>query len=98
MGEKVSGLAEVRRRIAEAASRAERDAADISLIAVSKTLGTEVIEPAIAAGHRTFGENRVQEAQAKWPALRQRYPDLHVSLVGPLQTNKVWDAVALFDA
>jgi PLP dependent protein len=91
-------LNDVRARVAAAASRAGRDPAAIRVIAVSKTLDAAAIEPVLAAGHLDFGENRVQEAQRKWPQLRQRFPDLTLSLVGPLQTNKARDAVALFDA
>jgi pyridoxal phosphate enzyme (YggS family) len=72
--------------------------AQITLIAVSKTHGEERIRPVLEAGHRVFGENRVQEAKAKWPALRAAFPDIALHLVGPLQSNKVADAVALFDA
>jgi PLP dependent protein len=97
----VPGVAErlndVRARVAAAARRAGRDPAAIRVIAVSKTFDAAAIEPVLAAGHRDFGENRVQEAQRKWPRLRQRFPDLTLSLIGPLQTNKVRDAVALFD-
>lgn len=90
-------LAEVKARIAAAAKRAGRDPAEVTLIAVSKTFAGEAIEPVIAAGQREFGENRVQEAFSKWPALREQYPDLRLHLIGPLQTNKVRDAVRLFD-
>jgi pyridoxal phosphate enzyme (YggS family) len=90
-------LRAVRARIAAAAKAAGRDAADIVLVAVSKTQPPERIAAALAAGHRVFGENRVQEAVAKWPALRQVAPDLKLHLIGPLQTNKVREAVALFD-
>ena len=90
-------LAEVRSRIAAAARAAGRDPAEVTLVAVSKTFGAERIRPALAAGQRVFGENRVQEAEAKWPALRAQVPDLVLHLIGPLQTNKVRDAVALFD-
>ncbi|MGH6718608.1 MAG: YggS family pyridoxal phosphate-dependent enzyme [Alphaproteobacteria bacterium] len=90
-------LAAVKARIAAAARAAGRDPDAITLVAVAKTLGPEKIEPALVAGHRVFGENRVQEAKAKWPGLRQHYPDLVLHLIGPLQTNKVRDAVALFD-
>jgi PLP dependent protein len=90
-------LAEIRRRIAAAATAAGRDPAAVALVAVSKTHGIERIEAALGAGHRLFGENRVQEAAAKYPALKARYPDLELHLVGPLQTNKVADAIALFD-
>jgi PLP dependent protein len=91
-------LAEVRRRIAQAGAEAERDPAGVTLVAVSKTFGAEAIEPVIAAGQRVFGENRVQEAKAKWPALRELHPDLALHLIGPLQSNKAKEAVALFDA
>ena len=92
------GLADVRRRIAMAAAAAARAPQEITLIAVSKTFGPEAILPVIAAGQRIFGENRVQEAKAKWPALRERHGGIALHLIGPLQTNKVADAVALFDA
>lgn len=91
-------LAAVRARIAAAAAEAGRDAAAVTLIAVGKVQPVERVEAALAAGHRVFGENRVQEAQGKWPALRERYPDIELHLIGPLQTNKVREAVALFDA
>lgn len=91
-------LAEISSRIARAARDAGRKAEDIALIAVSKTYGAENIQPLIDAGHRLFGENRVQEAQAKWPALREAHPDLSLHLVGQLQSNKAAEAVALFDA
>lgn len=81
-----------------AASGARRDPASVELIAVSKTFGADDIRPVIAAGQRAFGENRVQEAQTKWPALRAEFPDLKLHLIGPLQSNKARDAVALFDA
>ena len=70
----------------------------VTLIAVSKTFGADAIEPAIAAGQHVFGENRVQEAKAKWPALKARHPDIALHLIGPLQSNKAKEAVALFDA
>jgi PLP dependent protein len=91
------GLAEVRREIEAACRKASRDPASVTLVAITKTFGPDVIEPAIAAGQRIFGENRVQEAKAKWPPLRARHPDLELHLVGPLQSNKAKDAVALFD-
>jgi pyridoxal phosphate enzyme (YggS family) len=91
-------LAEVRRRIAQAGAEAERDPSGVTLVAVSKTFGAEAIGPVIAAGQRVFGENRVQEAKAKWPALRELHPDLALHLIGPLQSNKAKEAVALFDA
>jgi pyridoxal phosphate enzyme (YggS family) len=69
----------------------------VHLVCVSKTYGADAIEPVLAAGQRVFGENRVQEARDKWPALRERYPDIELHLIGPLQTNKVREALALFD-
>lgn len=96
-GTVASRLAAVRAAIARAAAEAGRDPAAITLVAVSKTNPVEAIAEAIAAGQRVFGENRVQEAQAKFPALRQRYPDLELRLIGHLQSNKAGDAVALFD-
>jgi PLP dependent protein len=91
-------LASVQSRIADAAQAAKRDPASVRLIAVTKTFGPEHILPVLDAGHRLFGENRVQEAKAKWPPLRARCPDLELHLIGPLQSNKARDAVALFDA
>ncbi|MBM3623182.1 MAG: YggS family pyridoxal phosphate-dependent enzyme [Alphaproteobacteria bacterium] len=92
-----AALAEVRARIAAAARAAARDPAAVTLVAVSKTHGAERVEELLQAGQRVFGENRVQEAQAKFPGLKTRYPDLELHLIGPLQTNKARDAVALFD-
>jgi pyridoxal phosphate enzyme (YggS family) len=92
-----AGLADVRREIEAACRRASRDPSEVTLVAITKTFAADVIEPAIDAGHRVFGENRVQEAKAKWPPLKERYPDLELHLVGPLQSNKAKDAVALFD-
>ena len=74
-----------------------RIAGRAQLVAVSKTLNVEEIEPVLIAGQRLFGENRVQEAQSKWPELRLRYPDVELHLLGPLQSNKVSEAVAVFD-
>ncbi|WP_066647531.1 MULTISPECIES: YggS family pyridoxal phosphate-dependent enzyme [Sphingomonas] len=91
-------LAAVQARIAAAARLASRDPSEIALIAVSKTQSADAIMPLIAAGHRVFGENRVQEAQAKWPALRDASPDIGLHLIGQLQSNKADEAVALFDA
>ncbi len=91
-------LTAVRAEIARACRDAGRDPASVTLIAVAKTFGADAIEPVIAAGQRVFGENRVQEAKAKWPALRARYGDLELHLVGSLQSNKAKEAVALFDA
>src|SRR5256884_6647057 len=92
------GLSKVRTEIARACRDAGRDPASVTLVAVSKTFGAEAIEPVIAAGQRVFGENRVQEAKAKWLPLRSLYPGLELHLIGPLQSNKAKDAVALFDA
>jgi pyridoxal phosphate enzyme (YggS family) len=90
-------LAAVNARIAAAARGAGRAAGDVTLVAVGKTHPAEAIEAALAAGQRVFGENRVQEAQRKFEALKNRFPDLVLHLVGPLQSNKARDAVALFD-
>lgn len=91
-------LGHVQAEIAKACRIALREPADVTLVAVSKTQPAEAIAGLIAAGQRVFGENRVQEAQAKFPALREQHPDLHLHLVGQLQSNKADDAVALFDA
>jgi PLP dependent protein len=93
-----AALAEVKARIAAAARESGRDPATVNLVAVAKTHSAATVETALAAGHRLFGENRVQEAAGKWPDLRARYPDVALHLIGPLQTNKVRDAVRLFDA
>jgi PLP dependent protein len=93
-----ASLGAVLARIAAAARGAGRDPASVRLVAVSKTHPADAVQSALDAGHRMFGENRVQEAAAKYPALRARRPDLSLHLIGPLQTNKVRDAVALFDA
>ncbi len=90
-------LAEVSRRIAEAARAAGRQPGDVTLVAVSKTHGAESVRELLEVGHRVFGENRVQEAEGKFPALKAEYSDLELHLIGPLQTNKARDAVALFD-
>ena len=90
-------LKRVLANIAEATLLAGRPAGDVKLVAVSKTHGVEAILPVLKAGQRCFGENRVQEAKAKWPDLRQHYPDISLHLIGPLQTNKVAEAVALCD-
>ena len=92
-----ANLAAVRARIDKAARGAGRETGAVVLVAVTKVHGPERIEPALEAGHRVFGENRVQEAHAKWPALKARYRDVELHLIGPLQTNKVKEAVALFD-
>ena len=93
-----SGLDHVRAEIARACRDAGRDIADVTLVAVSKTFGAEAIEPIIAAGQRVFGENRVQEAKAKWPALTAKHAGIELHLIGPLQSNQAKEAVALFDA
>lgn len=93
-----SRLADIQSRIARAASIADRRADAITLIAVSKTHNADAIQSLIDAGQRVFGENRVQEAAAKWPELRAAHPDIRLHLVGQLQSNKAADAVALFDA
>jgi pyridoxal phosphate enzyme (YggS family) len=85
-------------RIAAAARAAGRDPASVRLVAVAKTFGPDAITPVLDAGHRLFGENRVQEAHAKWPALRARHADIELHLIGALQTNKAREAVELFDA
>ena len=90
-------LEDIRARIDKSARIAGRKPAEVELVAVSKTHEAPAIEPLLAAGQRVFGENRVQEAQAKWPALREAYPDVKHHLVGQLQSNKAEDAVALFD-
>lgn len=90
-------LASVRAGIARAAREVGRDPSDVTLVAVSKTIPADGIQPALAAGQRVFGENYVQEAVAKWTPLRAAHPDLEVHMIGPLQSNKAREAVALFD-
>ena len=92
------GLKKVLDGVAAAARAAGRAPEAVTLIAVSKTLEPPEIMPVIEAGQRVFGENRVQEAKAKWPALRMRWPDIELHLIGPLQSNKAAEAVELFDA
>src|SRR3954463_7791589 len=92
------GLARVRAEIAAACAEAKRDPASVMLIAVSKTFPADAIDPVVAAGQRVFGENRVQEAKAKWPALREANPGLELHLIGPLQSNKTKEAGAPVDA
>ncbi|GLQ39611.1 YggS family pyridoxal phosphate enzyme [Rhizobium albus] len=93
----VDNLAAIKQKISRAERKAEREAGGVELVAVSKTFEAEAIRPVLEAGQRVFGENRVQEAQGKWPALRAEFPDLELHLIGPLQSNKAADAVALFD-
>src|SRR5437763_3063062 len=93
-----SGLAAVEQEIARACKDARRERASVTLIAVSKTFGADAISPVIAAGQYVFGENRVQEAKAKWPELMATYPGIALHLIGPLQSNKAKEAVAPFDA
>src|SRR5689334_4939976 len=93
-----NGLAEVEEEVARACKDARRDRGSVTLIAVSKTFNADAISPVIAAGQRVFGENRVQEAKTKWPALMQAHPDIVLHLIGPLQSNKTKEALALFDA
>ena len=90
-------LAEVKGHIAEAARASGRSPSDVTLVAVSKTHGAERVRELLEVGHRVFGENRVQEAEGKFPELKAAWPDLELHLIGPLQTNKARDAVALFD-
>jgi PLP dependent protein len=92
-----ANLASVLERIAAARAKAVAPAAETHLVAVAKNHGAERIVPVLETGHRMFGENRVQEAKAKWPPLRERFPDIELHLIGPLQTNKVRDALDLFD-
>jgi pyridoxal phosphate enzyme (YggS family) len=94
----MDALATVEREIAAACRQARRDRASVTLIAVSKTFDADAIVPVITAGQRVFGENRVQEAKTKWPELMSAYPGLALHLIGPLQSNKAREAVALFDA
>ena len=93
-----TGLKHVRAEILRACRDANRDPAEVALIAVSKTFAADSIEPVIAEGQRIFGENRVQEAKAKWPPLLDKYRGIELHLIGPLQSNKARDAVALFHA
>lgn len=98
MSDTVTRLAETKAAIARAARDFERDPTSVTLIAVSKTMPAEAILPALEAGQRVFGENYVQEAKAKWPGLKERYPDAQLHMIGPLQSNKAREAVELFDA
>jgi pyridoxal phosphate enzyme (YggS family) len=92
-----TSLDEIRTRMEMARRRCGPSPEQVNLVAVSKTFPAEAVEPFLACGQRLFGENRVQEAKEKWPALRERYPDINLHLIGPLQTNKAREAVALFD-
>src|SRR5437588_12865165 len=93
----VGALAGVRRDIEAVCRRASRDPASVTLVAITKTFAADAIEPVIAAGQTVFGENRVQEAKTKWPALKARHPGIELHLVGPLQSNKAKNAGALFE-
>lgn len=93
----VEQLHAVKARIASAEREAGREPGAVTLVAVSKTFEADAIRPVLEAGQRVFGENRVQEAQGKWPALREAFPDIELHLIGPLQSNKAREAVALFD-
>ena len=97
MNETVANLQRVLGEIASAAREADRAPGDVRLVAVSKTHDADSIRPVLQAGHRLFGENRVQEAAEKWPGLRAEFPDVRLHLIGPLQTNKVHQALGLFD-
>jgi hypothetical protein len=97
-GSTVERLQAVNDEIERACHEARREAGSVTLIAVSKTFGVEAIRPVLAAGQRAFGENRVQEAKAKWPELRAEFPEAELHLIGPLQSNKAKEAVAFFDA
>jgi pyridoxal phosphate enzyme (YggS family) len=97
MEEVVAGFAAVKEKIAAAERAAEREPGSVTLVAVSKTFDAPAIRPLLEAGHRIFGENRVQEAEGKWPALKAEFPDIELHLIGPLQSNKTRHAVALFD-
>lgn len=97
MSEIVANLNTVKAAIARAEKEAQRKKDSVTLVAVSKTFDAEAIQPALDAGQRVFGENRVQEAQGKWPELRKAYSGIELHLIGPLQSNKAADAVALFD-
>ncbi|MBS0241296.1 MAG: YggS family pyridoxal phosphate-dependent enzyme [Proteobacteria bacterium] len=90
-------LATVREKIAVAAREAKRDPAEVTLVAVSKTFDADAVRPVLQAGQRVFGENRVQEAKAKWPGLRAEFSGVELHLIGPLQSNKAREAVELFD-
>ncbi len=96
--DRATGLEAVRSQVAQACRDASRDPATVTLVAISKTFDADAIEPVIVGGQRIFGENRVQEAKAKWPSLMARHSGIELHLVGSLQSNKAKEAVALFDA
>jgi pyridoxal phosphate enzyme (YggS family) len=98
MGDAVGQLAGVKAKIAASERAAERESGSVTLVAVSKTFDADAIRPVIEVGQRVFGENRVQEAQGKWPTLKAEFPDIELHLIGPLQSNKAREAVALLDA
>ena len=98
MSDAVAALTGINARIAAAALAVKRPASSVALIAVTKTFEAADFRPVLEAGHRDFGENRVQEAQGKWPALKAEFADVRLHLIGPLQSNKAKEAVALFDA
>lgn len=93
-----AAMSDIRATIAKAAERSGRKGSDVEVVAVSKTVPGDAVREALKSGHRLFGENRVQEAKTKWPALREDFSGVRLHLIGPLQTNKTADAVALFDA
>ncbi|MDQ2953499.1 MAG: YggS family pyridoxal phosphate-dependent enzyme [Pseudomonadota bacterium] len=97
-GNVADALAQVKAEIARACRAAGRDPSEVTLVAVTKSFGAEAIEQAIAAGQTMFGENRVQESKVKWPALKRQHPGVALHLIGPLQSNKAKEAVAMFDA
>ncbi len=97
MSDVTENLATVRQEIVTAAKSVDRDPAGVTLIAVSKTFDAGAIRPVLEAGHRVFGENRVQEAEGKWPDLKKDFPDTELHLIGPLQTNKIKHVLPLFD-
>jgi pyridoxal phosphate enzyme (YggS family) len=97
MEQALAGLSAVKNKIIEAENAAGRRSGSVTLVAVTKTFDAPVIRPLLEAGHRVFGENRVQEAEGKWPALKAAFPGIELHLIGPLQSNKARQAVALFD-
>ena len=97
MDDAVHRLMTVKSEIATAAEDCDRTVSEVALVAVSKTMEAEIIRPVLAAGQRVFGENRVQEAKAKWPGLKADFADVELHLIGPLQSNKVKEALGLFD-